>query len=82
MAEVKLLTMPGCSHCGPAKDLLERVVARDFPHIKPEIIDITEYPEEAQKYSLLQAPGLVINGQLVSSGGFDEPELKEILSKV
>ena len=81
MANVKLITMPGCSHCGPAKELLLQV-APDFPQAEVEILNVVEDPDLAVKYNLLQAPGLVINEKLVSSGGFDEKELREFLSKV
>lgn len=80
MPNVKLLTMPGCSHCGPAKDLLLKV-APDFPNVDVEVLDVVEDPGLSMKYNLLQAPGLVIDEKLVSSGGFDEPGLRKMLGE-
>lgn len=77
--EVKLLTMPGCEHCAGAKAVLERL-RPEFPEMRIEIIDVTEHPEEAQRYGLMSAPGVVIDGKLVLSGGVDEKKLRARLA--
>lgn len=76
--EVKLLTMPGCEHCAGAKAALDRLRI-EFPQMTLEVIDITERPEVAQQYGLMSAPGIVIDGKLVLSGGASEPKIREKL---
>ncbi len=76
--EVKLLTMPGCQHCAGAKTALDRL-RPEFPEIRVEIIDVTEHPEEAQRYGLMSAPGVVVNGRLVLSGTGSEEKIRERL---
>ena len=76
--KIDLLTMPGCGHCANAKQILEKVKP-DFPELEVVIHDITENPEIAQQYMLMTAPGVVIDGELVFSGGLDEKKLRERL---
>lgn len=76
--EVKLLTMPGCQHCAGAKAALERL-RPEFPGMMLEIIDVTERPEEAQRYGLMSAPGIVVEGKLVLSGTGSEQKIREKL---
>lgn len=77
--KIDLLTMPGCAHCAHAKDVLKRVKP-DYPQLQLVIHDIAEEPELAQQYMLMSAPGVVIDGELVFSGGMDEEKLRERLS--
>ena len=77
--KIDLLTMPGCGHCAGAKQILEKVKP-DFPELEVVIHDITENPEIAQQYMLMTAPGVVIEGKLVFSGGLDEKKLREHLN--
>ena len=79
--KIDLLTMPGCGHCASAKTILDKVMG-DFPEIEVVIHDITEKPELAQQYMLMSAPGVVIDGELVFSGGLDEKKLRERLEGV
>jgi glutaredoxin len=76
--KIDLLTMPGCGHCASAKQILEKVKP-DFPELEVVIHDITEKPELAQQYMLMTAPGVVIDGELVFSGGLDEEKLRQRL---
>ncbi len=76
--KIDLLTMPGCGHCVKAKQIVEKVKA-DFPEMEVTVHDITENPELAQQYMLMTAPGVVIDGELVFSGGLDEKKLRERL---
>lgn len=78
MIKIELLTMPGCVHCAAAKELIERLRS-DFPEMEVDIIDVTEHPEVSQKYMLMSAPGIVINGKLEFTGGVKEGVLKKRL---
>lgn len=81
MVNVKVLTMPGCAHCPEAKELVNRI-KEDMPDLEVEIIDVSQHPEVALKYSLMSAPGIVINEKLEYIGGVPrEEELREKLSK-
>lgn len=78
MKKIDLLTMPGCSHCAHAKQVLDKV-APDYSDLEVVIHDITEEPELAGQYMLMTAPGIVIDGELVFTGGVDEVKLREYL---
>lgn len=80
MAELKLLTTPGCTHCAEVKKTINKIKP-DFPELKVEIIDVTEHPEVAQQYFLMSAPGIVINGKLEFTGGVSERELRKKLKE-
>ena len=81
MIKVELLTMPGCGHCAAAKETVEKVKV-DFPDMEVEILDVTEHPEVAQKYMLMSAPGIVINGKLEFTGGVKEDVLRKRLEEL
>lgn len=81
MMKIDLLTMPGCSHCAHAKQVVEKV-RPDYPGLELVIHDITEEPELAGQYMLMSAPGVVIDGELVFTGGVDEAKLREHLDHI
>lgn len=81
MIKMELLTMPGCVHCGAAKETVERVKG-DYPEMEVEIIDVTENPEASAKYMLMSAPGVVINGSLEFTGGVTEEQLRKRLEEL
>jgi glutaredoxin len=76
--KIDLLTMAGCPHCAHAKEVLDRVQP-DYPELEVIIHDVAEEPELASRYMLMSAPGVVIDGELVFSGGVDEAKLRERL---
>lgn len=81
MIKLELLTMPGCSHCAAAKKTIDRIKG-DFPEMSVEIVDVTENPEAAQKYMLMSAPGIVLNGKLEFTGGVTEEALRKRLNEL
>ncbi len=53
-----------------------------MPDLEVEIIDVSQHPDVALKYSLMSAPGIVINDKLEYIGGVPkEEELREKLRK-
>lgn len=78
--KLDLLTMPGCSHCAHAKEILERIKP-DYPDLEVVEHDVTEEPELASKYMLMSAPGIVIDDKLEFTGGVDETKLRARLSQ-
>ena len=69
MVTVQILTTPYCSSCAAVEKMLDRM------GIKYELIDITKNPEILQKYPIMAAPGIVINGKLEFVGVPKEQEL-------
>lgn len=82
MIKLQLLTAPGCSHCAQAKAVLEKV-KKDYPDLQVKEIDMTtpEGQEMVTKYQIMSSPGVVINGELFSTGGLDEKKLREKLEE-
>lgn len=80
MNKVQFLTMPGCHNCKAAKKILDEIMP-DFPKVEVEEIDMTTPAgqELVQKYSVMASPGIVINGELFSTGGVDKKKLIERL---
>ncbi|MBI2136764.1 thioredoxin family protein [Candidatus Woesearchaeota archaeon] len=70
MAKVEILTTPGCSSCARVKRMLDEM------KVKYKVIDITQNPEIVQKYQVMSAPGIVINGKLEFSGVPNKKELE------
>lgn len=81
MIEVRVITVPDCVQCDKAKKVIEKV-KRDIPDMTVEYIDVTEHPEILQKYRVMSAPGIVINGKLEYTGGLDETAFRDRLKKV
>ena len=77
--KIDLLTIPGCAHCANAKALLAKIKP-DYPELEIVEHDITEEPELAEKYALMSAPGVVIDGELAFTGGIDEDKLRARLT--
>lgn len=73
MADVMILTTPSCTNCAAVERMLDRM------GVKYEVVDITRNPEMLQKYPILAAPGVVINGKLEFVGVPKEKELTEKL---
>ena len=78
MSNVKLqeLSAPGCQICKVFEDFWHSI-QKDFPNVEYENIDITtsKGQELVQKHMIFSSPGIVINGELFSSGGFDRDAL-------
>ncbi len=69
--KVQILTTPGCSGCAKVEKMLDEM------KVKYEVIDITKNPEILQKYQVMSAPGIVINGRLEFTGVPSKEELKK-----
>jgi len=71
--KVQVLTTPNCPGCDQVKKYLEE------EHVKYESIDITKNPEILQKYFIMSAPGIIIDGKLEFTG---VPGKKELMKKL
>jgi glutaredoxin len=70
--KVEVLTTPGCSNCQVLEKMLDEL------GVSYDLIDVTEKPEYLEKYPIFIAPGLVIDGKLVSTGIPKMEDLKKI----
>lgn len=73
MVKVQILTTPGCGSCVRVEKMLDEM------KVKYEVIDITKNPKILEKYQIMTAPGIVIDGKLEFTGVPSEQELKERL---
>jgi len=73
--KVQILTTPGCSSCAKVEKMLDEM------KVKYEVIDITNNPKILQKYQVMSAPGIVINGKLEFTGVPKKEELEKKLKK-
>lgn len=78
--KLQFLTMPDCHTCAKVKKILEEI-RPDFPELEFEEIDITSEPgqEIVQKYSIMSSPGIIIDGELFSTGGVNKEKLVDAL---
>ena len=83
MITLEVLASPGCHICRAFEEFWHSI-EKDWPNVSFQKFDITEDKgqELAQKYMILASPGIVINGELWASGGFDKEKfiakLKEL----
>lgn len=68
--------MMGCHNCEAVKKIFNEVMP-DFSNAEVEEIDITSSSgqELVLKYGIMASPGIVINGELFSSGGVNKEKL-------
>lgn len=82
MKEVKLemLSAPGCSHCRAFRTFWESQ-AKDWPQVKFEEVDVTtpRGQELAGQHMIFASPGIILNGELFSTGGVNE---EKFLAKI
>lgn len=75
--KIQEVSTPGCTHCKAARELLEKEIKKQFPNVEMEFIDMmTEKGMElVQKYGIMASPGIIVNGELFSTGGLDKNKL-------
>ena len=81
MIDILFITVPGCAQCAKAKAVIEKVQP-DFPDMRVTYLDVTEHPEILEKYRIMSAPGIVVNGKLEYTGGLDEKAFRELLTRL
>lgn len=74
--KIQFLTVIGCHECEAAKKMFNEIMP-DFPNVEVEEINIMETrgQELVLKYGILASPGIVINGELFSSGDVNKEKL-------
>ena len=79
--KVLILDTPGCATCKSAEELIDLIKKEEKLQFQVEVIDITVNPEMHEKYPVMSAPGIVIDGKLFSEGKPFEEKLREALRK-
>ena len=80
------LSSPGCQICKAFEEFWKSIAA-DWPNVEYENISVTtpEGQALASKFLIFSSPGIIINGEIFSSGGFDKEKfitkLKELSQK-
>lgn len=83
MNKVQFLTMEGCHNCAAAKKIFDEVLP-DFSKVEVEEVNMTtpEGQKLVQEYGIMASPGIVIDGELFSTGGVDREKLIEKLKSL
>ncbi len=72
MINIQLVASPGCTHCAEVRRVLEEVKPK-YPAMQIEEIDATTEKgmELVVKYTIMASPGVILNGELFSTGGIN-----------
>ncbi len=68
--------MVGCHNCAAVKKIFDEIMP-NFPNVEVEEIDIASAKgqEIVQKHGIMSSPGIIIDGELFSTGGLDKEKL-------
>ena len=86
MITVAELSSPGCVHCKEF-EMFWHSIEKDWPNVEYKNVSITtpEGQELASKYGIFASPGVIINGELFSTGGVNKQKfiqkLQELMRK-
>ena len=79
--EITVLTQPDCAFCERAADVLARV-SHDHPlAVRHVPLDSDEGRALSQRHGVLFAPGVFLDGQLLSYGRLSERRLRRQLAR-
>lgn len=85
MNEITLeeLSSPGCHNCAAFKEFWEEEKA-NWPNVTFREVSLTdpEGQELVQKHQIFASPGIIINGELFSTGGVDKESFKAKLTEL
>lgn len=80
---LEILTSPGCKICHSFREFWV-TISKDWPDVNLKEISVTtpEGQEMVRKYMIFASPGIVLNGEIFSSGGFDKEKFVEKLKEL
>lgn len=80
---LELLTSPGCVHCHAFLEFW-KTAQKEWPDVilKETSVTSPEGQDMAGKYMIFASPGIIINGELWASGGFDREKFIQKLKEV
>jgi glutaredoxin len=85
MKEIELeeLSSPGCHNCAAFKEMWE-VEKANWPNVKFREVSLMdpEGQEMVQKYQIFASPGIILNGELFSTGGVNKDEFIKKLGEL
>lgn len=75
MINIQFVTVPGCHECAKAKEIFEELKPK-YPQMQIEEINATtpQGIELVQKYGIFSSPGIIINGELFSTGALNKDQ--------
>ena len=83
--EVNLVEVssPGCEHCRHFREFWQSI-AMDWPQVKFREVSVTtpEGQTLAGQHLIFASPGIIINGELFSTGGVNRNELSKKLREL
>jgi len=79
---LETVSSPGCTHCAAFEEFWHSV-EKDWPNVTYKNHDITtpEGQALAQKHMIFASPGIIINGELHATGGFNNDTFLAALKK-
>lgn len=77
---LEVLTAPGCVHCHEFEEYWKSV-EKDWPNVthKETSIITPEGQELVSKHQIFASPGILIDGEVWATGGFDKTKFLEKL---
>lgn len=77
------LTSPGCHICKQFEEFWHSIES-DWPNVTYKNIDVvtSEGQEMAGKYMIMASPGIILNGELWATGGFNKNKFVEKLKEL
>lgn len=77
------LSSPGCQHCAAFRAFWH-TIEKDWPNVTFKDISLTtsEGQEMVQKYMIFASPGIILNGELFSTGGVNREKFLEKLKEL
>jgi glutaredoxin len=80
--EITFLTQASCSSCERAKEILSRIDLEYSINIQEVKLNSDEGKKLAIQHGVFFAPGILVDGQLLSYGRLSENKLRNRLSTV
>jgi thiol-disulfide isomerase/thioredoxin len=81
MIDIVVLSQPYCQFCDDAQVVLARLVPRYPISVRQIALDSYEGQDLAARHGVLFAPGVLMNGRLVSYGRLSERRLRRQLDR-
>ena len=80
---VQELSSPGCVHCKEF-EMFWHSIEKDWPNVEYKNVSITtpEGQELAAKYGIFASPGVIVNSELFSTGGFSKQKFVEKIKEL
>lgn len=80
---LEVLASPGCHTCKTFEEFWHSI-EKEWPTVSFHRIEVTtpEGQQTAGKYMILTSPGIILNGELFSTGGFNKGKFLEKIKEL